>query len=132
MFKPEMLPISRGFDSAFGYLCGSTGYWDHGNTIAFCPDPSDPSSNATITQFALVRRRVLRQSFSPIRSISEKGRSGTFGAAQDLHNGTHPALGEFGGRWNGTYETEMYSVALEELLEARDPSRRLFLYIAPK
>ena len=57
MFKPEMLPISRGFDSAFGYLCGSTGYWDHGNTIAFCPDPSDPSSNATITQFALVRRK---------------------------------------------------------------------------
>ena len=58
MFKPEMLPISRGFDSAFGYLCGSTGYWDHGNTIAFCPDPSNPTSNATITQFALVRRIV--------------------------------------------------------------------------
>ena len=58
MFKPEMLPISRGFDTAFGYLCGSTGYWDHGNTIAFCPDPSDPSSNATITQFALVRRNL--------------------------------------------------------------------------
>jgi len=130
MFKPEMLPISRGFDSAFGYLCGSTGYWDHGNTIAFCPDPSDPSSNATITQFALVRRNLTPTIFRSDPFL--KSTLGNFWWGQDLHNGTHPALGEFGGRWNGTYETEMYSAALEELLEARDPSRRLFLYIAPK
>lgn len=96
MFKPALLPINRGFSSAFGYLCGSTGYWDHGNTEAFCPGHPEPV-------FVL-----------------------------DLTNGTRPAIGEFGGRWNGTYETEMYSAALEEILDSRaNLTQPLFLYIAP-
>eukprot|EP01047_Picozoa_sp_COSAG01_P064977 COSAG01_NODE_8689_length_2695_cov_1.637274_2_plen_229_part_00 len=97
MFMPSMLPINRGFASAFGYLCGSTGYFNHGNTINSCPGHPD----------------------------------GIF--ALDLHNGTEPAIGPYGGRWNGTYDTEMYSAALEELLDdpARNRSERLFLYIAP-
>ena len=95
MFKPALLPINRGFSSAFGYLCGSTGYWNHGNTESFC-DPDEPS-------FVL-----------------------------DLTNGTHPAIGEYGGRWNNTYETEMYSAALEEILDGRtNLTQPLFLYIAP-
>jgi arylsulfatase A-like enzyme len=96
MFKPAMLPINRGFSTAFGYLCGSTGYWNHGNTETFCPGHKEPF-------FVL-----------------------------DLTNGTHPALREYGGRWNGTYETEMYSVALEEILDNRtNLTQPLFLYVAP-
>jgi arylsulfatase A-like enzyme len=96
MFKPALLPINRGFDTAFGYLCGSTGYWDHGNTEAFC-DPEAPPA------FVL-----------------------------DLTNGSRPATGAHGRRWNGTYETQMYSAALEEVLDSRtNLTQPLFLYIAP-
>ena len=48
MFRPELLPINRGFSSAFGYLCGSTSYWNHGNT-----EPCPGSGGTTQQVFAL-------------------------------------------------------------------------------
>lgn len=119
MYQDALLPTRRGFDTFFGYLCGSTSYTTHGNDEP-CPYVMANGTNATHQVFALDLSTGTKA--PPVWSAA-----------------TDPAL-------RGVYDTEMYTAALERILDgyvARNAAAAaatvkdaatpasLLLYIAP-
>ena len=51
LFRTDLLPTARGFDTFFGYLDGAESYTSHGNTMGFCAAATN-ATNATTPPFA--------------------------------------------------------------------------------